>query len=198
MVAPLSVSVFGFNGDVIAGAAVRFIAIDRGIRVDSLTGIVIGDSARATSARILVRAGELSGPIAIPVVFRPDTVVEANARDSLSYSLTDSTLNVSSGLGVRVLHRKTAGDTAAVASFRVTFQIEGPSPAALGRPVNDAGATSAVDTTDASGTAQRRVRLDIARLTAPIDSVVVSASVRYRGAHVRGSPVRLVLKVKPR
>jgi len=196
-VAPLSITVFGFDGESIAGAAVRFIAIDRGIRVDSITGMVIGDSARVTPARILVRVGDLSGPIAIPVVFRPDTVVEANARDSLSYSLTDSTLNVSGGLGVRVLHRAIAADTA-VASFRVTFQTDGPGGAALGRLVNDAGASSTVDTTDASGTAQRRIRLDVTRLTSPTDSIIVAASVRYRGAHIRGSPVRLVLKVKPR
>jgi len=56
---------------------------------------------------------------------------------------------------------------------------------------------SRVDTTDASGIAARRIRLNPAKLTALTDSIIVNASVKYRGANIRGSPVRLVLKVKP-
>jgi hypothetical protein len=64
--------------------------------------------------------------------------------------------------------------------------------------VNDAGARSSVDTTDASGVARRRIRLDVTRLTNLTDSVIVQATVKYRGVNVRGSPARLVLKVKPK
>lgn len=197
VVAPISVTAFDFLGGAVSNPPVHFVALDRGIRVDSLTGIVIGDSARATPARVLVTVKGFSGTISIPVALRPDTVVGANAVDSLAYSLVDTTLNVSNGLGVKVHHGAATADSA-VASFAVSFRITSPADTALARLVNENGARSSVDTTDASGTAQRRIRLNVTRLTAPNDSIIAMASVKYRGAHVRGSPVRLVLRVKPR
>jgi hypothetical protein len=66
----------------------------------------------------------------------------------------------------------------------------------LARLVNDAGVSSKLDTTDATGDASRKIKLNPARLTAVNDSIIVNATVRYKG-QIRGSPVRLVLKVKP-
>jgi len=195
-VAPVTVTVFNYSGDSVSDAPVRFTAVDRGIAVDSITGIIVGDSARTTPARIIARVGGITGPISIPVVLRPDTVEGANARDSLSYSLTDTSANVSAGLGVRVRHGLITDS--AVVSYLVTFAIVSPGDTALARLVNDAGAPSSRDTTDAGGIAQRRIRLNVLRLVAPTDSIIIAASVRYRGEHVRGSPARLVLKVKPR
>jgi hypothetical protein len=70
----------------------------------------------------------------------------------------------------------------------------------LAQLVNDAKQPSSVDTTDASGIAGRAIRLHPLFLssTSPTDSIIVNASARYRGALVSGSPVRLVLRVKPR
>lgn len=193
---PLSVSAFNFRGEIISNPGARFTALDRRVRVDSITGFVIGDSA-GTTARIIARVDEVTSTVQIPVVLRPDTVVGSNARDSLSYSLTDTASNISTAIGVRVLHGPAAGDSA-VSSFLVSFQILSPADTALARLVDQNGRVSLVDTTDASGIAGRRVKVTVARLTAQVDSVVVRANVRYRGVHVRGSPVRLVLKVKPR
>jgi hypothetical protein len=196
-VAPLAITAFNYSGDVIEGAAARFRAADSRVRVDSVTGIVVGDSVSDTPSRILAILDGFNAIINLPVVLRPDTVVGVNARDSLAYSLTDTTANVSSSMGARVLHGLTTTDSA-VASFRVTFQILSPGDTALARLVTDGGARSTADTTDASGSASRRIRIDVSRLTAPVDSVIVLANVRYRGQHVRGSPVRLVLKLKPK
>jgi hypothetical protein len=91
----------------------------------------------------------------------------------------------------------TATDTSAVASYLVSFQIVSPADTALASLVGDNRARSSLDTTDASGVAGRRVKLDVTRLTTLVDSVIVNAFVRYRGANVPGSPMRLVLKVKP-
>src|SRR5215218_5660175 len=52
LVTPIRVIAFNYNGDTVAAPAVIFRAVDRGIRVDSVTGVVIGDSVR-TGARIL-------------------------------------------------------------------------------------------------------------------------------------------------
>ena len=197
VVAPLTITAFNYSGDVIEDAAARFRAVDARVRVDSLTGIVVGDSVSETPSRILAVLDGFNTFINLPVVLRPDTVIEANARDSLGYSLTDTTENVSNAMGVRVLHGLATTDSA-VASFRVTFDMVAPADTALARLVNDAGFRTRVDTTDASGGASRKIRIDVTRLTAPVDSVIVLANVRYRGQHVRGSPVRLVLKLKPK
>ena len=193
---PLSVTAFNYDGEAIEDAVARFRALDTRVRVDSVTGFVFGDSAGTTPSRILATLDGFNAFVSIPVVLRPDTVIGANNRDSLGYSLTDTVANVSNAMGVRVLHGRTTDS--AVAFFRVTFDMIAPADTALARLVNDAGARSAADTTDATGLASRRVRIDVTRLTSPVDSVVVLANVRYRGQHVRGSPVRLVLKLKPK
>lgn len=195
VVTPLRVNAFNYQGDSVAHPDVRFSAIDRGVRVDSLTGIVVGDSVRS-QARILATVKGFNGIVNVAVTFRPDSVTGANDRDSLSYSLTDTLVNVSAPIGVKVLHQAATGDTS-VASWRVSFRIASPADAALARLVGDNNARSSLDTTDASGVAARRIRIDVTRLTALVDSVIVEAFVKYRGVNVRGSPARLVLKLKP-
>lgn len=193
---PLSITAFSYDGAPVSGVQARFRALDTRVRVDSVTGFVIGDSV-GTTARIVAAVDDVAGLILLPVVLRPDTVVGSNDRDSLSYSLTDTAANVSNAIGVRVLHGPAAADSA-VTSFRVTFDILSPADTAAARLVDASGRRSNADTTDASGIAARRVKVDVSRLVAVIDSVIVNASVKYRGAHVRGSPMRLVLKLRPR
>jgi hypothetical protein len=192
-----TVTAFNFSGDEVANPPVVFLALDRGIRVDSTTGIVTGDSVR-TGARISARVEGLSVSAQIAVTLRPDSIARLNVSDSLLYSLLD-TLNVSSAIGVKVFNTTAKVDTAqAVGSYLVSFLVD-PADSIVGRLVADAGVTrSTLDTTDASGTASRRVRIDATKLRGQIDSVVVHAFVRYRGAIVGGTPVRLVLKLKPK
>ncbi len=193
---PITATVFNFKGAVISGAPVRFHALDRGIRMDSVTGFAIGDSVRDIPVRIAVSVGSLQAIRTLDVVLRPDTVVAVNGRDSLSYALLDSTKNVSPALSVRVQHSLTSADSV-VKSYLVTFTVISPADTLLARLVNEGGKSSRIDTTDVAGLASRQIRLSPARLTALTDSVIVSATVKYHGANVRGSPVRLVLKVKP-
>jgi hypothetical protein len=192
---PISARIFNFKGNLITTAAVRFHALDRGVKVDSLTGFLIGDSVRTTPARIVVSVGSLQAIQSVLVTLRPDTVFGVNARDSLAYSLLDSTKNVSNALSVRVLHSLTSIDSA-VNAYVVSFAIISPTDTLLAKLENDANLPSRRDTTDGTGTASRKIRLNPVRLTALTDSIIVNATVKYRGAQVRGSPVRLVLKVK--
>ena len=193
---PIHATVYNFKGNVVADAPVRFHAADRGIKVDSVTGYVVGDSLRDTPARVVVSVGNLQAFQSLLVTLRPDTVIAVNGRDSLLYSLLDSTKNVSPALSVRVLHSLTSTDSA-VKSYLVSFAIISPVDTTLARLVNDAGTASRVDTTDASGEASRKIRLNPVKLTAISDSIIIAATVKYRTSQVRGSPVRLVLKVKP-
>jgi hypothetical protein len=195
VVTPVRVRGFNYQGDTIETVDVRFLAVDRGVQVDSVTGIVTGDSIRP-AARIQAMVNGLSGFANLAVTYRPDSVTGSNARDSLSYSLTDSTQNTSAAIGVRVLHGA-LGDTS-VAAWRVSFAITSVADTALAHLVDDNGKLSTADTTDASGIGARRLRIDVRNLVTPIDSVIVLAFVKYRGVNVRGSPVQLVLKVKPK
>ncbi len=193
------VHAFNFKGEEIVPAPVRFQSPDSGVVVDSLTGIVFADSLRSTPARIVATVGSLQAIQRVDVTLRPDNIAAVNGFDSLSYSLLDSTLNVSPNLTIKLTHGVAPNDSA-VKSYIVSFSIVSQSDPQLGQLVNDAGKPSIVDTTDASGIAGRAIRLHPLFLTSAttVDSIIVNATAKYRGAEVSGSPVRLVLKVKPR
>ena len=193
----ITLRAFNYSGDEVQNPEVTFTAVDRGVRVDSKTGVVVGDSVRS-SARIVATVRELTSTVAIAVTQRPDTVIGSNDRDSLSYSVIDTASNVSPTIGVRVLSQAPVSTDSSVAAYLVSFLVTSPSDTALARLVNEGGARSSLDTTDARGVAGRRIKLDVTRLTSLNDSVIVQAFVKHRGVNVRGSPARLVLKVKPK
>jgi len=192
------VHAFNFQGEEIIPAPVFFLSPDSGITVDSATGIVVGDSLRSTPARIVATVGILQAIQNVDVTLRPDLVQAVNALDSLQYSLLDTTLNVSSQLQVKLTHGVAPNDSS-VKSYIVSFAIVAQSNPQLGELVNDAGKPSVVDTTDASGIAGRKIRLHPLFLSSgtAVDSIVVNATAKYRGTQVNGSPVRLVLLLKP-
>jgi hypothetical protein len=193
------VHAFNYKGDEIVPTPVWFISPDSGVAVDSATGIVVADSLRSTPARIVATVGSLQAIQKVDVTLKPDSLSAVNGSDSLSYSLLDTTLNVSPMLTVKLTHGVSPNDSA-VKSYIVSFAIISQSNPQLGQLVNDAGRPAVVDTTDATGIAGRAIRLHplfLASATA-VDSIIVNATAKYRGVKVKGSPVRLVLKVKPR
>jgi hypothetical protein len=193
------VHAFNFKGSEIVPAPVWFQSPDSGVSVDSVTGIVVGDSLRSTPARIVATVGSLQAIQTVDVTLRPDLLAGVSTLDTLSYSLVDTTLNVSHQLTLKLTHG-VAPDDSAVESYIVSFAIVQQSDPRLGQLVNDAGKPAVIDTTDASGIAGRAIRLHplfLASGTA-VDSIIVNATAKYRGAPVSGSPVRLVLVVKPR
>ena len=192
------VHAFNFQGEEIIPAPVFFLSPDSGITVDSATGIVVGDSLRSTPARIVATVGILQAIQNVDVTLRPDLVQAVNALDSLQYSLLDTTLNLSPLLTVALTHGVAPNDSS-VKSYIVSFAIVVQSNPQLGELVNDAGKPSVVDTTDVSGIAGRKIRLHPLFLSSgtAVDSIVVNATAKYRGTQVNGSPVRLVLLLKP-
>jgi hypothetical protein len=190
------VHAFNFKGEEIIPTPVFFLSPDSGVTVDSATGIVTADSLRTTPARIVATVGNLQSSQSVTVTLRPDLLQAINALDSLSYSATDSTLNLSVPMQVKLSHGIAPNDSA-VTSYIVSFAIVFQSDPRLGELVNDGGKASVVDTTDASGIAGRKIRLHSLFITAPNDSIVINATAKYRGIQVNGSPVRLVLLLKP-
>lgn len=193
------VTAYNFSGTKVDGAVVRFRSADRGVTVDSVTGLIRGDSIRTTPARIIATVGAIQAQQLLSVALRPDTMRPLNALDSIRYSLIDTTLNLSSSVTVSLRHGSAAADTA-VASYLVSFAIVSPANSALADLVDEAGRKSRVDTTDASGVAGRRIRLHATALSGPTvsDSIIINATAKFRGAVVKGGPVRLVVRIKPR
>jgi hypothetical protein len=190
------VHVFNFKGEEVAQAPVYFLSPDSGITVDSATGIVSADSLRSTPARIVATIGTLQAVQNVNVTLRPDSLQAVNALDSLLYSPLDTTLNVSPLLQVKLTHGIAPNDSA-VTSWIVSFAIVSQSDPRLGELVNGAGVASVVATTDATGIAGTKIRVHPLFLTSNVDSIVVNATAKYRGVQVSGSPVRLVLLLKP-
>ncbi len=191
------VHAFNFRGDEIIPVTARFQSPDSGVVVDSITGIIVGDSLRSTPARIVATVGSLQAIQRVELTLRPDFATAVHGLDTLAYSLLDTTLNVSSQLTVKLTHG-VAPDDSVVKSYIVSFAIVSQSNPGLGQLVNDAGKPSVVDTTDTNGVAGRVIRLHPLFLTSQVDSIIVNATARYRGGQVSGSPVRLVLVVRPR
>jgi hypothetical protein len=188
---------YNFSGDEIVPSPAWFQSPDSGISVDSVTGIIVGDSLR-TAARVIATVGGLQAIQKVDVTLRPDLIVAVDGFDSLTYSLLDSAKNFSPTLTVKLSHGVAPNDSA-VGSYIVSFSIVSQSDPNLAELINDAKIRSVVDTTDGSGIAGRAIHLrpDLIQSASGVDSIVVNANARYRGVLVNGSPVRLVLKVKP-
>ena len=192
------VRAFNFKGDEIPSPPVWFQSPDSGVTVDSVTGAIVGDSLRSTPARIIATVGTLQAIQKVDVTLRPDTIFAVNAIDSITYSLIDSTQNLSKALSIKLSHGVSPNDSA-VKSYIVSFAIVSQGNPQLALLVNDLGKAAMIDTTDASGIAGRAIRVHPLLLPSPtlVDSVIVNVTAKYKGVVVRGSPVQLVLRIKP-
>ena len=191
------VRAFNYQGEQIASPTVRFQSPDSGVKVDSITGVITADSLRSTQARIFATVGSLQAVRRVDVTLRPDNIAAVNGVDSLSYSLIDTAANVSPQLTVKLTHGIAPNDSA-VKAYIVSFAIISQSNPSLGELVAEDRKPSQVDTTSTDGVAGRAIRLHPLFLTSPVDSIIVSATARYHGVPVSGSPVRFVLRLKPR
>jgi len=196
---PMHATAYNIEGAALPSVAIRFRTPDSGATVDSISGYIVGDTARTTPVRLIAAAGQLqAAPDTVYIVPSPDTVIAVNATDSLLYSLSDTTANVSNPLQLQLLHRVPVSAPIPVRSWFVSYQITYPTDTLLAQLVDRNGSLrSTVDTTASDGTSSRRIRLRPLSLTSINDSVVVIATVRYRGGLVAGAPIRFVLQVKP-
>lgn len=202
----LQARAFNVENAPVAGAPVRFLALDTAVlAVDSITGAVVGR--RVGQAAIVASVlGLQSERITIRVTLRPDTVAGLDSlRRSMQLSLTSPTAASSGALRVFVGHDTTiaARDTAvAVANWLVRYRIVFPADSTVSETdtsrvvlANDLGRVSTLDTTDASGVASRAVRISTAVSAIP-DSVIVEATARRPdGTPLAGSPVRFVVRI---
>jgi hypothetical protein len=207
--APLHALAYATGSDTpIANASIQYIALDSGVTIGA--GGYVTAQARSGSVRLVATSGTLQTSPLKPILLiarRPDSVaVSGAARDTVNYLPGGgATVNVSPQLNVKVATTDTAGGILGTQGWRVSFQASfrgatiAPGDTTVAWLVGDAGQASYLDTTDASGLAGRKIRVNPLgiRVTA-VDSVIVLATVRYHGAAVRGSPLRFVILLQPK
>ena len=198
-VAPLVARLFDGDGDIVEGP-VEFILARPGLRIIGGDRLVADDTTTGTVGILASVPGVQSVIREIEIVPPPLSFEAEGAVTPILWVVPDDpSRNTSRGLGARVVAASDSG----VRSWIVRFQLE-----AGGRQiaendttqiflVGDNGRPSYVDTTDARGTASRRVRLRIVPGLVPPDSAVVTIRASYKGQPIAGSPIRLVLPISP-
>jgi hypothetical protein len=205
VVTPLARAI-NVNNEVIAGAPVRFLALDTSVvAIDSTTGVIVGKRVGTTPVIASIQ-GLQSERITVAVTLRPDTAYGLDSlQRTMQFSLTSPTAASSGPLRVFVGHDTvlTGLDTAiAVPSYLVRYRIVFPTDGSVSDTdttkvvlANDVGRPSTVDTTDASGIASRAVRISTAVSVIP-DSVIVDAHVSHPDTtNIAGAPVRFVIRI---
>lgn len=202
-VAALHAVVYNGSGGRIANPGVQYIALDTGLTIGA--GALLTAQARNGPVRLIASSGGVqSKPLTVLITRRPDSVVvTGKLSDTLFYDYKGGLTFDSPLLGVTLVTKDTGGGVTTTAGWLVSYQLKFHDQVV---PPNDtttvaslihqtSASLSHVDTTASNGTAARRVRLRLARLTDTTSTAkfVVTATVRYKGADVSGSPVTFVL-----
>lgn len=200
---PLKLSAVALNpeGDEIADAPITFLSLDAGGTV-SPDGYVIAASGTATQFRIIAQSGTLqSRPLTVVTTPAPDSIAKEGTVDTLRYSLSDPQSNLSGAISFKLFNLGGATPIPArgwIVHFNAEYHgttIENAT-SNLAWLVDDATHRSDVDTADANGLVSRRLKI-VPDLLSPQDSIVVIGSATYRGLPLKGSPVRIVIQIRP-
>lgn len=207
-VAPLAARAFNSKGALIANPNFTYFTRDTTGALKVVNGnlLVAGDMAHDATITLVASLNGLQLQQKIDIVPRPDSL--AKAADSvpvLTLIAPDDPSNISrDSLRVKLLHDSAGAAPVPVRSWVVRYEVVYSATTLADSVRLVASATSGTiksappstsDTTDASGVASRLVRVFAKSGTATgvTDSVVVRAHATYRGAEVRGSPIRFVL-----
>lgn len=196
---PLVARLFNGDGEEITGP-VEFFSQQPILHVTDGDLLVADAGASGTVGVFASTLGVQSVAQEVQIVPAPATLAIDGVITPLEWVVPDDpSQNTSAPVGARV----TTASNAAVRAWIVRFQLE-----AGGRVIpetdtsqvfliGDNGRPSYVDTTDVSGKVSRRMRLKIAPGLTPPDSAIITVSTSYRGVPLTGSPLRLVLPVRP-
>lgn len=198
---PVRAIAYNADNEPIPGATFEYFVSDTmSLRLDPTTGFliadaVVSDSARLNPPRVFARIGALSSFLPLILTPAPD-VVRPRADSIPTVKFFANPLSGEVGI---IVSYDSAGTLRPVrgwlASYSLTFRGATLSDTLSAYPVGDQNRFSRVDTTDANGVASRRIRIRAAPLPGnAMDSIVVHTTVRYRGGHIAGSPVRQVVR----
>ena len=200
-VRPLRAVAFNSAGDVVPDAAIQYIALDSGVAIDG-NDILVAQRKTGT-VRLIASTDKIQSGFKLLTVARPPAIVIVPGKlvDTVNTSLLNPAANVSGGLGVKVITADTADGIGVTQGWLVSYQAFfhnvaiAPGDTSVAFLVDGTRRTS-LDTTSTDGTASRSVQVKPIGITSQLDSVIVMATVRYKGAQVQGSPVRFVILVR--
>ncbi len=215
VIAPIRAIVRNVRGDIIANAVVRYlyadVVRDAALTIDSLSGVVRALRASTGDARIVARAGGSLQVLRVLVVTtRPDSIDGGSQSASLPVFTTTlpdtgrlrAVANTTTAFNAVVRHVDSVATVTGVNAWLVRYEVVKPANPTNDTTkavylVDDQGRASAIDTTDGSGNAGRKVRIRAALFPTAVttDSVIVRATATYRGRALKGAPVRYALPV---
>ena len=202
---PLSATAFNVNDAAIPHPVISYLALDSGLTISS-SGIVTAQL-RNGSVRVIASVPGLQSTVEhLLVVRRPDTVIVTSALiDTVFYAVPDNAgTNVSAALGLKVVTFDTVGAGSGVPGWLVSYKVlfHGQTLAVTDTTIaslwNASSAASLVDTAGTDGSVSPRLRVRSTLLPTLAESLTVVATVRYRGAPVRGSPVTYLIQLRPK
>lgn len=201
--APLLATVYNGRGDVIPGAAVSYFSLDTGVRIDA-NGFLTATRRDGVVRLVASINGLQSQQRTVQVTRRPDSVAAPTRNIAFTYNIPDAASNVSPALALTLQSRDTVGASPNVAGWRVRWRIvhNGDTLAVTDTTKVALWASSGTrhsltDTTKTDGTSTRRLRIYANLIPVQVDSFIVVAEIKSRGAHVPGSPVRYVVTISP-
>ena len=196
---PLKAVAYNSDGQVIVNPSVRYLALDTGVVIDA-QGYLVANTRTSGTVRVVATANFLQSITRTILVTRQPLKLAATSKlaDTLKYASPDVAAdNITAPFSVKL-----PGDSSGVAvptvGFIVSYRLTrgGVVLSANDTTVSlfdDAGHVSTADTTAADGTASRKLRVWANKLPFLEDSVFVTASAKYHGAAVAGSPVTFVI-----
>ena len=187
-------------GDTVPDAKVQFFTRDTTIQLTA-DGIVIGRATATGLARLFAAVDGLQSITReIDVVRRPDSVAFISAPDTMTVSAADTTNN-SQPFVLRLLN---VASSSGIKGFLVRYTLEfqgaviAPGDTTRILLVDDSGRPSALDTTDATGSAGRRVHVRVPALSGVTDSAIVRWRVSAGAYPSIQTEFRHVLRFRPR
>jgi hypothetical protein len=194
---PLSIVALDARGDTVADPDASFFVSSSAVIVTP-QGFLLGVSPGESPVRVVAQVGGLQVENRVDVVPRPTDAIRVTPAEIAPLEYTPGSGQTALLRSPELSLRVEAGSGAAsepVRSWIVRYEItRAPQgvPGAEGVAFlgNESGVPTAVDTTNASGVASRRVLVRQALLPGLAgDTVEVRAAVTERGTHVEGSPV---------
>ncbi len=187
-------------GDTVPNAKVQFFTRDTTITLTT-DGIVLGRATATGLARLFAAVDGLQSITReIDVVRRPDSVAFVSAPDSLVVSSADTT-NTSEEFRLRLINQ---ANNSGVKGFLVRYTLEfrgaliAPGDTTRILLVDDSGRPSALDTTDASGNAGRKVHARVPAMSGVTDSAIVRWRVSAGAYPGIETEFQRVLRIRPR
>jgi hypothetical protein len=203
--APLTITAFDANGVPTIATGAQFFITDT-VKAAHLAGGTLLTGDKIGSTIVVGQVGSLqTNPVTVPVTFLPSKMVKVSTDTTLVVPFSrDTTSTKFADMALRVLSAADSASQGIVVRYTIARTL---TPKDQSKPAviigGDDNKPAKSDTTDASGSASRRLIVfpallgDSALLAGTkTDTAIVEARASYKGAELNGSPVRFIIAIR--